>query len=81
VPGTPPHLVTACRTALAEAAEAYGAVRVDVASIARPRRSGGGGLSAPMEARIVYARSRGLQVRQSRVTCQFDSHGQVIAAL
>jgi len=34
-----------------------------------------------MEARIVYARSRGMQVRQARVTCQFDSSGQVIAAL
>lgn len=81
VPGTPPRVVTACRNALSESAAAYGAVRVDVASTARPRRSTNGGLSAPMEARIVYARSRGVQVRQARVTCQFDRDGQVVAAL
>jgi hypothetical protein len=34
-----------------------------------------------MEVRIVYARSGGVQVRQSRVTCQFDPDGQVVAAL
>ena len=34
-----------------------------------------------MQARIVYARSGRMQVRQARVTCQFDPDGQVIAAL
>jgi len=81
VPGTPPRLVIACRNALSEAATPYGAVRVDVASIARPRPGGDGGISAPMRARIVYARSGRMQVRQARVTCQFDPDGQVIAAL
>jgi hypothetical protein len=81
VPGTPPRLVTACRNALSEAAASFGAVRVDVASTAQPRSSGDGGISAPMQARIVYARSGRMQVRQARVTCQFDPDGQVIAAL
>jgi len=81
VPGTPPRLVAACRNALSEAAASLGAVRVDVASTARPRPSGDGGISAPMQARIVYARSGRMQVRQARVTCQFDPDGQVIAAL
>jgi hypothetical protein len=34
-----------------------------------------------MEARIVYERRGRVQIRQARVTCQFDQKGQVIAAL
>jgi hypothetical protein len=74
-------VVRACRTALAEAASRYGATRVDVASTAPPRRSSDGGISAPMEARIVYVRGGRMQVRQAKVTCQFDANGQVVAAL
>jgi hypothetical protein len=34
-----------------------------------------------MEARIVYVRGGRMQVRQAKVTCQFDANGQVVAAL
>jgi hypothetical protein len=81
VQAAPRPVVNACRTALAEAAAAYGAVKVDVASRGAPRRSSDGGLSAPMEARIVYSRKGRMQVRQARVTCQFDLAGTVVAAL
>jgi hypothetical protein len=74
-------MVVACRTALTEAASQYGAVRVDVASAASPRRSSDGGISAPMEARIVYLRGGRTEVRQAKVTCQFDASGEVVAAL
>jgi hypothetical protein len=77
----PRPIVGACRSALLRAASPYGAVRVEVASTGAPRQSSGGGLSAPMEARIVYARRDRVQIRQARVTCQFDQKGQVIAAL
>jgi hypothetical protein len=74
-------ILAACRAALAEAAEPYGATKVDVAVTGAPRKSSDGGLSAPVEARIVYSRSGRVQVRQARVTCQFDAGGQVVAAL
>jgi hypothetical protein len=77
----PRPIVGACRSALVRAASPYGAVRVEVASTGAPRQSSGGGLSAPMEARIVYERRGRVQIRQARVTCQFDQKGQVIAAL
>ena len=81
VQAAPRPVVNACRTALAEAAAPYGAVRIDVASRGAPRKSADGGLSAPMEARIVYSRKGRMQVRQANVTCQFNGAGQVVAAL
>jgi hypothetical protein len=74
-------IIAACRAALAEAATPYGAESVEVASTGSPRNSSDGGISAPVEARIVYSRSGQVQVRQARVTCQFNAAGQVIAAL
>jgi hypothetical protein len=74
-------ILSACRAALAEAAQPYGATKVDVAVTGAPRKSSDGGLSAPVEARIVYSRSGRVQVRQARVTCQFDVGGQVVAAI
>jgi hypothetical protein len=77
----PSAVVIACRSAIEGAALPLGAVQVDVVGAAEPRRSRDGGLSAPMEARIVYARNGRPQVRQARVTCQFNAGGQVVAAL
>jgi hypothetical protein len=71
--GTVPQpLVQACRAEIVAAARPYGVVRVDAASAGSIRRIRGGGLSAPLEMRTVYARRGGLEARQARVTCTID---------
>lgn len=80
-PGTPTHVIAACREAIATAASPYGAARVEVVSAGRSTRMRGGGTAAPVEARILYARSGKLQVRQSRISCRLNAAGDVVAAL
>lgn len=79
-PGTSLEIVQSCRQAVAGAALAYGVVRVDAAS-AGPTRPMGGGYSAPIQFKIVYARSGGLETRQATVACRLNSAGRVYAAL
>ena len=50
--------------AIASAARPYGAARVEVASAGRSRRVSDGGLAAPLEARVLYARGGQFQVRR-----------------
>ena len=75
-PGTSLNIVQSCRSALIQGALRYGATQVDVASAGRTTRVKGGGLSAPVEARIVYQRGSRVQVRQARVTCRLDATGR-----
>jgi hypothetical protein len=77
----PRDAVNACRETIAAQARRHGAVRVEAASAGSPRRVRNGVTGAPIEARIVYARSNQLQVRQARVTCQLNVRNQVIALL
>jgi hypothetical protein len=38
-------------------------------------------MAAPIEARIIYARSNQVQVRQARITCTLSDAGRVVALL
>ncbi|HLM41757.1 MAG TPA: hypothetical protein VK434_19445 [Microvirga sp.] len=77
--GTPVQIVEACRTSIASAAVPYGAVRVDAASAGRLNPTPDGGIMAPVQVRVVYARAKTSQMRQSRVTCQLNAAGAVVA--
>jgi hypothetical protein len=77
--GTPAQIVEACRASAASAALPYGAVRVDAASAGRLNPTPDGGVAAPVEIRIVYARTRASQTRQSRVSCRLNAAGTVVA--
>ena len=79
--GVPRRSVDACRETIAAQARRHGAVRVEAVSAGSPRRVRSGVTGAPIEARIIYARSNQLQVRQARVTCQLNARNQVIALL
>jgi hypothetical protein len=79
-PGTPVAVLDSCRNAIAAAASPYGAARVDVVSAGRAVRVHDGGLAAPVEARILYARRGQFQVRRARVSCRLDAAGTVVAA-
>jgi hypothetical protein len=77
-PGTSLATVASCRNAIAKAATRYGAVYVSAASAGATRRSGRG-VTAPIEARVLYSRSRnGVQARQSLVNCRLDAGGRVV---
>ncbi len=78
-PGTSLAIVSACRNSLIEASRPYGVVRVDAASAGRPRTGRKGAIVAPIEARIAYARSDRMQVRQSRIICHLSASGEVMA--
>jgi hypothetical protein len=78
-PGTSLSVVQSCRNALVPRAVRYGATHVDVASAGRTVRLKGGGISAPVEARILFQRGNHIQVRQARITCRLDQAGRIIA--
>ncbi|MBL0405599.1 hypothetical protein JKG68_16655 [Microvirga aerilata] len=73
------RFVQACRASIAAAALPYGAVQVDAASAGQASRTQDGGLTAPISVRVIYARANARQVRQSRVACQLDATGAVVA--
>ena len=77
--GTPVQIVEACRTSIASAAVPYGAVRVDAASGGRLNPTPDGGIMASIQVRVVYTRAKASQMRQSRVACQLNAAGTVVA--
>jgi hypothetical protein len=77
--GTPTQIVQMCRSSVMTAALPYGAIRVEAVSAGQARPMPDGGLSAPIEVRVVYARANARQVRQSRVACRLNANGAVVA--
>ena len=77
--GVPGQIVQACRASIVTAALPYGAVQVDAASVGQASRTPEGGLIAPLAVRVVYARARARQVRQSHVACRLNAAGSVVA--
>ncbi len=77
--GIPGQIVQACRTSIVTAAIPYGAIRVDAASAGHASRMPDGGLMAPLEVRVEYARANARQVRQSRIACRLNGAGEVVA--
>jgi hypothetical protein len=78
-PGTPPRIVQTCRNSILNAAKPYGVLRADVVSAGEAKRGARGMVTAPVLARITYARQGGNEVRQSRVTCRLNAKGLVVA--
>jgi hypothetical protein len=78
-PGTSQRVVQACRDSILGAARRHGVLEVDAVSAGAARRGPGGALAAPIAVRIIYARQGGHEVRQSRVTCQLNGRGTVVA--
>jgi hypothetical protein len=76
-PGASLATVGACRSAIARAATRYGAVYVSAASAGAPRRTARG-ITAPIEARVVYERGGGSQARQSLISCRLNAGGRVV---
>lgn len=77
--GIPGQIVQACRTSIVTAAVPYGAIRVDAASAGQASRMPDGGLTAPLEVRVEYARANARQVRRSRIACRLNAAGAVVA--
>jgi len=77
--GVSGQIVELCRSSIAAAAVRYGAIRVDAAGAGQTSRLARGGFMAPLQVRVVYARANARQVRQSRVACQLNSAGSVVA--
>jgi hypothetical protein len=75
----PGQIVQACRASIVTAARPYGAVQVDAAGAGQASRTPDGGLTAPVDVRVVYARANARQVRESRVACRLDAAGTVVA--
>jgi hypothetical protein len=63
------------------AALPYGAMQVDAVSAGQGSRMAGGGFTAPIAVRIVYARGNARQIRQSQVACRLNAAGTVVALL
>lgn len=77
--GVSGQIVEVCRTSIAAAALRFGAIRVDAAGAGRTSRLPDGGVMAPLQVSIVYARANARQVRQSRVGCRLNAAGSVVA--
>ncbi|MDP8918800.1 MAG: hypothetical protein M3O00_07900 [Pseudomonadota bacterium] len=73
------QIVQACRASIVTASRPYGAVQVDAAGAGQASRTQDGGITAPVDVRVVYARANARQVRQSRVACRLDAAGTVVA--
>lgn len=77
-PGVPDGVVEACRQAIQEAATPLGVSQVEAVSAGPAKRIRGGGIEAPLEVRILYARLTLYEVRQAVVTCRTDARGFVV---
>jgi hypothetical protein len=76
----PARAVAACRASIALAASAYGGISVEAVAAGQAERAGGG-LSVPVQARVLYPLADAYEVRQARVSCRIDGRGLVVAVL
>lgn len=76
IAGTPYQTVAACRGAIVTAAQQYNPVFATTASggSQRPLRNGA---VAPIQAKLIYLRQDGYEVKQARVNCRLSSGGTV----
>ncbi|MFN3688031.1 hypothetical protein [Salinarimonas sp.] len=76
-PGVDEPVVRVCWSALAAAAQPFGAIYVEAASAGGARRARNGEIDVPLRARVLYGPPQGNAVRESRVTCRLDAAGRV----
>jgi len=76
--GTSPSIVSACRDALMGPAQSYDVASMEVVGDGKPRRVDGRTI-APLDVRAIY-RVRGVhEVTRSKVRCEIDRAGRVLA--
>ena len=77
-PGTSKQVVSACRDAPMRTAHRYDLVSLEAVSGGKPMRLSGR-LIAPLDVRAIY-KERGVhEVRRSKVRCEVDKAGRVVA--
>jgi hypothetical protein len=76
ITGTPYQTVAACRGAILTAAQQYNPVFATTASGGSQRVLRDGAV-APIQAKVIYLRQDGYEVKQSRVNCRLSSAGTV----
>jgi hypothetical protein len=76
ITGTPYQTVAACRGAILTAAQQYNPVFATTASGGSQRALRDGAV-APIQAKVIYLRQDGYEVKQSRVNCRLSSGGTV----
>ncbi|GAC1615894.1 MAG: hypothetical protein NVS4B4_00540 [Bradyrhizobium sp.] len=76
IAGTPYQTVAACRGAILTAAQGYNPVFATTAS-GGSQRSLRDGAVAPIQAKLIYLRQDGYEVKQARVNCRLSSGGTV----
>jgi hypothetical protein len=74
--GTPYQTVAACRGAILTAAQEYNPVFATTASGGAQRALRDGAV-APIQAKLIYLRQDGYEVKQARVNCRLSSGGTV----
>jgi len=77
-PGTSPSIVSACRNALMQVAKPHDVASMEVVADGKTKRVNGRTI-APLDVRAIY-RLRGVhEVTRSKVQCEIDRAGRVIA--
>jgi hypothetical protein len=76
--GTSRPIVRACRDALMRRAQPYDLASMEVVGNGRPRRVKGRTI-APLDVRAIYRLPGGHEVTRSKVRCEIDRAGRVIA--
>jgi hypothetical protein len=76
IAGTPYQTVAACRGAILSAAQEYNPVFATTAS-GGSQRALRDGTVAPIQAKLIYLRQDGYEVKQARVNCRLSSGGTV----
>jgi hypothetical protein len=76
--GTSQSIVRACRDVLTRLAQPYDVASMEVVGNGKPRRVNGRTI-APLDVRAIYRLPGGHEVTRSKVQCEIDRAGRVIA--
>ena len=68
-----------CKDTVAEQAKRHGAIHVEAEAVGRPNRVRNGVTEVQLDATVFYQKDNVVQYRDSRITCQFDKAGNVLA--
>ena len=70
-----------CKDTIAARAKRHGAIHVEAVEAGAPLRLGSGMTEVTLDASIVYQQGNLVQLREARVSCQWDAQGRVMALL
>jgi hypothetical protein len=77
-PGASERLVTACRDAARNAASSWRVARIEAVSAGPETPTRDGGVSAPVEIRIIYGAVGNYEVTHATLTCELNALGAVV---